>query len=274
MTLLRGVARTLLASYFVVSGVKALRDPEALVPVAEPIADKFVPLVKEYAPAQVASVIPEDAKTLVRVNAAAQVVGGLALATGKGRRIGSLLLAGSLLPSTIAKHPFWSRTDPDQKAMDKNQFLKNISLLGGVLIAAGDTEGRPSLAWRAQKGSAAISRGTRRQSKRVAKSAHELTDSALAEGAVLVGSLVASSRKAKKLAAKEAAAARDAAQKAAKVARKRGKKLAKEAKKESAKQIEAGRKAADELAKEARKQAEAARKAAARTASNIKLGEN
>ena len=39
MTLLRAVARTMLASYFVSSGIKAIRDPEALVPAAEPLAD-------------------------------------------------------------------------------------------------------------------------------------------------------------------------------------------------------------------------------------------
>ena len=43
MTLLRFAARTMLASYFVASGVKALRDPEALVPAAEPLIDRVVP---------------------------------------------------------------------------------------------------------------------------------------------------------------------------------------------------------------------------------------
>ena len=113
MTLLRAAYRTMLASYFIASGVKALRDPDSLVPDAEPLTDRVVPLIKEYAPQQVAGYVPEDAKTLVRVNGATQVVGGLALATGKGRRLGALLLAGSLVPSTIAKHPFWSRSDPD-----------------------------------------------------------------------------------------------------------------------------------------------------------------
>ena len=86
------------------------------------------------------------------MDGALQIVGGLALATGKGRRMGAWLLASSLLPNTIAKHPFWSRSDPEEKAADRSAFLKNVSLLGGVIIATGDTEGKPSLAWRAQKG--------------------------------------------------------------------------------------------------------------------------
>ena len=107
MTLLRAGARTMLASYFIVSGVKAVRNPDPLVPAAEPVADRVVPLVKKYAPQQIVTAIPEDTVNLVRANGAAQILGGLALASGKGRRLGALLLAGSLLPSTVAKHPFW-----------------------------------------------------------------------------------------------------------------------------------------------------------------------
>ena len=139
MTLLRAGARTMLASYFIVNGVKAVRNPGPLVPAAEPVADRVVPLVKKYAPQQVATVIPEDTANLVRANGAAQVIGGLALASGKGRRLGALLLAGSLVPTTLARHPFWSRTDPEERALDRSQFLKNVSLLGSVLLAAGDT---------------------------------------------------------------------------------------------------------------------------------------
>ena len=162
MTLLRAVSRTMLASYFIASGVKALRDPAPLVPLAEPLADRFVPLVKQYAPDQVAGIIPEDAQSLVRLNGGAQVLGGLALATGKGRRFGALLLAGSLVPSTIAKYPFWRDSDPEVKAANRTHFLKNISLLGGVLLASRDTEGQPSIAWRAQK-------ETRKQAKKQTK---------------------------------------------------------------------------------------------------------
>ena len=130
MTLLRAAARTMLASYFVASGIRAVRNPDPLVPAAEPVVDKIVPLAKQYAPDQIASRIPEDTATLVRVDGALQIVGGLALATGKGRRLGAYLLAGSLVPNTIAKHPFWSRTDPEERADDRNAFLKNVSLLG------------------------------------------------------------------------------------------------------------------------------------------------
>ena len=218
MTLLRAAYRTMLASYFVASGVKALRDPDSLVPAAEPLTDRVVPLVKEYAPEQVAGYLPEDARTLVRVNGATQVVGGLALASGKGRRLGALLLAGSLVPSTIAKHPFWSRSDSAERAEDQHQFLKNVSLLGGVLLASRDTEGSPSLAWRAEKGGKAIAKSTGKASDKLSKRASALTDggsdlaeTALATGAALVGTVVTSTRKARKQAVKQFARAQEAA---------------------------------------------------------------
>jgi uncharacterized membrane protein YphA (DoxX/SURF4 family) len=242
MTLLRAGARTMLASYFIVNGVKAVRNPDPLVPAAEPVADRVVPLVKKYAPQQVATVVPEDTASLVRANGAAQVLGGLALASGKGRRLGALLLAGSLVPSTLAKHPFWTRTDPEERALDRSQFLKNVSLLGSVLLAAGDTEGRPSLAYRAQKGGHSIAKETRKARKSLAKGTSGLAksttgvaDEALSGGAALVGAVVASSRAAKKKAAKELKHARELATKEAAELREAAEKAAKNAKKDQRK---------------------------------------
>jgi uncharacterized membrane protein YphA (DoxX/SURF4 family) len=302
MTLLRAAARTMLASYFVASGVKALRNPGPLVPLAEPLADKCVPLLKQYAPDQIARYIPEDAKTLVRVNGATQVIGGLALATGKGRRLGAVLLAGSLVPSTIAKHPFWSRSDPDEKALERSQFVKNVSLLGGVLLASADTEGKPSLVWRAQKGGQHLAKDTRKVAKKLTPShsgigdtAGDLADSALAGGAALVGAVVASTRQARKQAAKQFKQAQAVAAKQAKQAKKDAPKLAKAAKKQATelkalavKRAEEAQAAAAKAAKQARKdapklakaakeqaavQAKAAKKAAKKSR-NIQRGEN
>jgi hypothetical protein len=63
MSLLRAIPRTMLASYFVAAGIKAIRDPESLVPAAEPLVDRVVPLVKEYTPEQVAGYVPENTVT-------------------------------------------------------------------------------------------------------------------------------------------------------------------------------------------------------------------
>ena len=261
MSLLRAIPRTMLASYFVAAGIKAVRDPDSLVPAAEPLVDRVVPLVKDYAPEQVAGYVPENAVTLVRLNGIAQVVGGGALATGKGRRLGALLLAGSLIPSTIAKHPFWTVQDPEARAQERTHFLKNVSLVGGVLLAAQDTEGKPSLAWRAQRSGEAIAKETRKATKKltrstsnVAGSASELAEAAVATGAALVEALSDSSRRLQKQAARQLSEAKAVAAQTAEEAQ------------------EAAAKAAKQARKEAKKQAKAQKRA--KELENVRLGEN
>ncbi|MFT3970293.1 MAG: DoxX family membrane protein [Micropruina sp.] len=147
MSLLRFAARTMLASFFVVNGVKAMRDPEPLVPATEPLANTILPLAEKTLPHQAAAYLPEDAKGLVRLTGLAQVVGGLSLATGIGRRFGAAALAVSMVPQLLASNPF---TGGDSEGAGKDVFLRNLALTGSVVLAAQDTEGRPDLAWRAK----------------------------------------------------------------------------------------------------------------------------
>ncbi|MGI5212656.1 DoxX family protein [Plantactinospora sp. CA-290183] len=139
----RTVARTLLSTIFVVGGARALANPEHHVERARRVTDRVGPLL-----AGVHSGIPQDPATLVRVNAAAQLVGGLLLATGHCTRPAAAVLAGTLLPTTAAGHPFWTVEDPAQRTNQQVHFMKNLGLLGGLLLAAADTEGRPGLRWR------------------------------------------------------------------------------------------------------------------------------
>lgn len=267
MTLLRSAARTMLASYFVVSGLKAVRDPESLVPAAEPLVDTVVPQLQRFAPEQVGDLVPTDAKTWVRINGVLELAGGVALATGKGRRLGAALLALSLVPTTIGKYPFWRSSDPAERAAARDHFLKNVSLLGGVLIASRDTEGKPSLGYRANKTGHALVSDTKKATSKVSKETKQLTDAALAEGALLVGAVVGTSRKAKKQADKQLAAAKKSASKQAVEAKQAAFQAAKGAKKDAGK-------LAKTASKEAGKQVAAAKKSAQAFADNIQLGEN
>ena len=90
---MRALARPLLSIIFVVQGANSIRNPEPLVPKAQPVTDRLVPMVKRVAPPQVGDRIPETTVNLVRLNGAVQVVGGLALASGKGRRLARATLA-------------------------------------------------------------------------------------------------------------------------------------------------------------------------------------
>ena len=141
----RSLARPLLASMFVAGGVDALRNPGGRVDAVR------------------AAGLSEPEK-LVQVNAATQLVGGLALATGRLPRLSALALAGTLVPTTYVGHAFWNETDPAAKQGQQIQFMKNLSMLGGLLLAFADTGGRESIPH-------AAARVTRRSKKKAAKAA-------------------------------------------------------------------------------------------------------
>ncbi|WP_432479507.1 DoxX family protein [Nocardioides sp. GXQ0305] len=164
MTISRLLARPMLASMFVVGGVNALRDAEGRARAAAPVTEKLVPLAERVLPQ---APIPTEPVTLVRINALAQVGAGLLLASGRAPRLSATVLAASLVPTTAAGHRFWEETDPAQRANQKVHFFKNVSMLGGLIIAAGDTEGKPGVVWRTRR----AARDARREAKHLAATA-------------------------------------------------------------------------------------------------------
>src|SRR5438270_3250146 len=129
MKLSRTIARPLVASVFIVSGLDVLANPEPRATAAKPVVDK------------VASVIPfapRDPVDAVRLNAAVHLGAGLLLAAGIMSRLAALALAASMVPTTIAGHPFWSIDDPAKRNQQRTQFLKNTAILGGLLVVALD----------------------------------------------------------------------------------------------------------------------------------------
>ncbi|MFD4368716.1 DoxX family membrane protein [Rhodococcus sp. NPDC058521] len=145
--LVRRIARPLLSTIFIAGGIDALKNPSGKAQAAAPLIDKST----EALPSSVTDTVPTDVETLVKINAAVQIGGGVLLATGKAPRFASLALAGSLVPTTLAGHDFWNENDPAQRSAQRIAFLKNVSLLGGLLIASVDTEGKPSLGWRGRR---------------------------------------------------------------------------------------------------------------------------
>lgn len=164
MTLIRLIARPLLASGFVLGGVNALKNSEKLAPTAEPVTEKLVPMAQKAVP-QVS--LPSDPQTWVRINAVTQIVAAAALATGKAPRVSSAVLAASVVPTTLAGHAFWDQDTDEAKKAQRIQFAKNLSILGGLLLASVDTDGKPGVAWRAQR----AAKDVRREAKRAAHEA-------------------------------------------------------------------------------------------------------
>lgn len=173
MTLIRLVARPMLASTFVFGGVQALRNPSALAEAAKPVNDEIRDLSHKVAPSVP---VPTSDTTMVRINAGVHIVAGLALATGRAPRLSSLALAATVVPTTVAGHRFWEEKDKAARTHQMTHFFKNVSMLGGLVLAAVDTEGRPGVAWRTQHAVGAASKGTkrlRRSAKREAKLARK-----------------------------------------------------------------------------------------------------
>ena len=164
MTVSRLIARPMLASIFVVGAVNALKSTAGPAARAEPVTTRLVPLAK-----RVGIPLPEDPETLVKINAGVQIGAGLALATGRAPRLSAAVLAASLAPTTAAGHRFWEVQDPTQRTQQKLHFVKNVSVLGGLLIAAGDTDGKPGVAWRARH----AAKDARRQARHLASAARQ-----------------------------------------------------------------------------------------------------
>jgi uncharacterized membrane protein YphA (DoxX/SURF4 family) len=155
MTIVRRIARPLLAAQFINGGIDQLRRPGGN-------AAHGGPVIPALAGKSVGSLtLPSDPEALVRLNGAIMTGAGSLLAIGRLPRISSLVLAGSLVPTTLTGHRFWERTDPDERRHDLHEVLKNAGLLGGLLIASVDTAGKPGLSWRAHR----AARNARRTAK-------------------------------------------------------------------------------------------------------------
>ncbi len=135
------VASPLIASIFVRAGLDAALNPEGKVKKAEKVTQ---PLAERV------GVLPENTETLVRLNGVTQVVAGAMLSLGLWRRLAATVLIGSLIPTTIAGHRFWEELDEDARNAQMLQLLKNLGLLGGLVLVA--TNGTTRRGTRASQG--------------------------------------------------------------------------------------------------------------------------
>ena len=146
--LVRRIARPLLAAPFVFGGISTLRKPQDRVPGARPVVEKIAETADKQLPVQV----PRDVEQWVKADAARQGRSRARL-FGLGRlpRLTALALSASIVPTTLAGHRFWEHDDPTERFGQISNFLKNAGLLGGLLLAAVDTEGKPSVGYRARR---------------------------------------------------------------------------------------------------------------------------
>ena len=72
------------------------------------------------------------------------VLGGISVLTGYRSGLGAFMLAVYWIPVTFIVHSYWN-DPPDQQRMQAILFMKNLAILGGLLIVWGNGSGKYSI---------------------------------------------------------------------------------------------------------------------------------
>ena len=121
---LRAAGRVALAAMFITGGADAMLDPGPRTAKAEEVG------------------VPLDPELAVRANGAAMLAAGVALALGIWPRLAAGVLAGTIVPTTLAGHPYWQIDDPAARRQQRAHFFKNLGLLGGALLVCAERPAR------------------------------------------------------------------------------------------------------------------------------------
>jgi uncharacterized membrane protein YphA (DoxX/SURF4 family) len=111
----RAFSRWLLAGIFLKGGADAFVEPGGRV---HGVAQAGLP----------------NPRVAVELNGAAMVVGGAMLAFNIAPGLAAAALIGSLVPTTLVGHPFWKEEQEAARNAQYIQFLKNLGLIGGLLL--------------------------------------------------------------------------------------------------------------------------------------------
>jgi putative oxidoreductase len=112
----RELGRLCLSAVFIINGYQAVKDPGYPAKRAEEELD-----------------VP-DPVTAAKANGTAMMLAGGAIALNMWTRIAEFVLALSLIPTTLAGHPFWKEQDPQQRRQQAIHFEKNLALFGAMLL--------------------------------------------------------------------------------------------------------------------------------------------
>jgi putative oxidoreductase len=113
--MLKSLSHMLLSGIFIKGGFDAFMEPGGRVALVEK------------------SALPNP-RLAVELNGVVMVVGGSMLALGIAPKLAAGLLVGSLVPTTIVGHAFWKEENAASHEMPFIQFLKNLGLIGGLLL--------------------------------------------------------------------------------------------------------------------------------------------
>ncbi len=111
----RTLNRILLSGIFITGGWEAFSNPGGR--------------VKKVADAGIQQ--PDQA---VKLNGALMMIFGALLGIGIMPKLDATVLIGSLIPTTLVGHAFWKEESEQGRQMQLTQFLKNLGLIGGLLM--------------------------------------------------------------------------------------------------------------------------------------------
>jgi uncharacterized membrane protein YphA (DoxX/SURF4 family) len=167
VTLVRVIARPMIASSFVFSGVDRLRNAGATAPQLKPVLASITKVVPS------AAAVTGNEKLVGQVLGATQVGAALLLGIGRFSRVAALLLTATATINALVDYRSADSSTKEGKKARRSQLIKNLSLIGAVLLATVDTNGRPGIAWRAEhlaldakKNAAGFGKDARKQLKK------------------------------------------------------------------------------------------------------------
>lgn len=169
MSIVRVIARPMLASSFILSGINRLLHTQET-------ADQLSPVLSPLASALPVNV---SEKNLAMAVAGTQIGAGVLLATGKFARAAAVVLSVTAALTTAVEYRAASTETKEGKSHRRAQLAKNIGLMGGALLASVDTAGRPGLAWRAERiidhGKKTTAKQLKKADQNVRALAHDVT---------------------------------------------------------------------------------------------------
>ncbi|WP_188037587.1 DoxX family membrane protein, partial [Actinotalea sp. JY-7885] len=176
--MVRRIARPLFAAWFVSEGLDAARRPD-------PHVARTTAAWQSLGGGRLPDPVDEHRlRQLVRAHGVLMAVAAFLLAVGRAPRTSGLVLAGLTVPLAVVNQPFGRparvvataseaaeatsagrkrfgrpigatggvgssvRPGGADRAVIRERFLRNLTMIGGALLAAADTQGRPGLAWR------------------------------------------------------------------------------------------------------------------------------
>lgn len=141
-TLLRWLARPMLAAVFVFDGIDAVRNPDDHVERFK----KIEPMLEKIG---LPPILTSDARLLSRVTGAITALSATAMAFGKYPRFNAALLATVNFPITVVNNPLWVAKTDSERQNSLRGLVVGASLAGGLGMAILDSKGQPS--WKVRR---------------------------------------------------------------------------------------------------------------------------